>query len=504
MFDTWALLLILGAPLLGVLGVAAFRNGTGDAARAITMTAMLIVLVAALRIFFAYDATTAARFAFDVPWMPSLGIRFHVSVDGFNIYLLLVAALLFPVALAASWTATASRRPLYLALLLILQTSLLGAFVAQNLVLFFVYWETVLIPMGILILVFGGRERRAASMTFFMYTLAGSVLLLAAVIALGAEAMHQTGFWSFELSVLYGLHLDPGQQMFVFVAIVLACLVKCPLAPFHSWLIPAYYEAPPVGSALMSGAMSKLGAFGLLKLALPLAPDAAAQLAPYLVALAVINIVYGALLALREKSYKKLVAYASLSHMGYIVLGIFSFEYASIQGSMLQMLSHAMVTAGLFLILGILEQQRGPAYVSANALAKSAPRLAVLLTVFVLTSVAVPLTSGFAAEFLILFGAFERGLATWQAEGGALLLVLAVIASSGMVLGAAYMLRFTRELLFDKTDQPAAVRDVHVGVAASLAVPLLLTFWIGIAPASIIAKTSDVVTALSAGITHGD
>ena len=499
MFDSWALLLILGAPLLGALGVAAFRNGSGDAARAITMTAMLIVLVAALRIFFAYDATTdAARFAFDVPWMPSLGIRFHVAVDGFNIYLLLVAALLFPVALAASWTTAASRRPLYLALLLILQTSLLGAFVAQNLVLFFVYWETVLIPMGILILVFGGRERYAAAMTFFMYTLAGSVLLLAAVIALGAEAMHQTGFWSFELSVLYGLHLDPGQQMFVFVAIVLACLVKCPLAPFHSWLIPAYYEAPPVGSALMSGAMSKLGAFGLLKLALPLAPDAAAQLAPYLVALAVINIVYGALLALREKSYKKLVAYASLSHMGYIVLGIFSFEYASIQGSMLQMLSHAMVTAGLFLILGILEQQRGPAYVSSNALAKSAPRLAVLLTVFVLTSVAVPLTSGFAAEFLILFGAFARGLATWQAEGGALLLVLAVIASSGMVLGAAYMLRFTRELLFEKTDQPAAVRDVHFGEAASLAVPLLLTFWIGIAPASIIAKTSDVVTGLSA------
>ena len=154
------------------------------------MTAMLIVLVAALRIFFIYDATTdAARFALDVPWMPSLGIRFHVGVDGFNIYLLLVAALLFPVALAASWTTAASRRPLYLALLLILQTSLLGAFVAQNLVLFFVYWETVLIPMGILILVFGGRERRAAAMTFFMYTLAGSVLLLAAVIALGAEAM---------------------------------------------------------------------------------------------------------------------------------------------------------------------------------------------------------------------------------------------------------------------------------------------------------------------------
>jgi len=162
MFESWALLLILGAPLLGALGVAAFRNGTGGAARAITMTAMLIVLLAALRIFLTYDATTdAGRFALDIAWMPSLGIRFHVAVDGFAIYLLLVVAVLFPVALAASWTTAASRRPLYLTLLLVLQTSLLGAFVAQNLVLFFVCWETVLIPMGILILVFGGRERRA-------------------------------------------------------------------------------------------------------------------------------------------------------------------------------------------------------------------------------------------------------------------------------------------------------------------------------------------------------
>ncbi|HEY5807401.1 MAG TPA: NADH-quinone oxidoreductase subunit M, partial [Povalibacter sp.] len=484
---------------LGAAGVAAFSRGTGEAARAVAMIAMLIVLITALRIFLAYDATTdAAHFELDVPWMPSLGIRFHVGVDGFNIYLLLVAAVLFPVALAASWTAAVSRRPLYLALLLILQMSLLGTFLAQNLVLFFVCWETVLIPMGILILVFGGRERYRAAMTFFMYTLAGSILLLAAVITLGAEALHQTGHWSFELNVLYGLELDRSLQMFVFVAIVLACLVKCPLAPFHSWLIPAYYEAPPVASALMSGAMSKMGALGLLKLAVPLAPDVAVELAPYLVALAVINIVYGALLALREKSYKKIIAYASLSHMGYIVLGIFTFEHTSIQGSMLQMLSHAMVTPGLFLILGILEQQRGPAYASTNALASSAPRLAVMFTAFVLVSVAVPLTSGFVAEFLILFGAFVHGLATWRAADGAQLLVLAVIASLGMVLGAAYMLRFTRSILFGKADPTATVHDLRLREAASLAVPLLLAFWIGIAPASIIAKTRGVVSDLSA------
>jgi NADH-quinone oxidoreductase subunit M len=491
------LLLILLVPAFGALTVAGFANRSAWVARSVAMAAMLIVLVLSLRIFVDYGAGDAARFNFDSLWMPSLGVAFHVRVDGFNVYLLLLGAILFPLALACSWKSAQVRRPLYLALFLILESSLLGTFLAQDLLLFFVFWETVLIPMGILILVFGARHRYQAAMTFFIYTLGGSVLLLAAVIALGAQALQQTGSWSFELDVLYGLKLGWHMQLFVFIAIMLACAVKCPLVPFHSWLPSAYYEAPASASALMAAAMSKMGALGILKLAVPLAPDVAEAASPYMVTWAVISILYGALLALQQENYKKLVAYSSLSHMGYIVIGIFSFQPASIQGSMLQMLSHAMAAAGLFLLLGMLEQRRGADYLRVGALASSAPRFAVVLMAFVLTSLALPLTSGFTAEFMILFGAFIHGLAQWR-SGSEALLIMVVLASLGMVLGATYMLKFARALVFDKRADSAPVRDLSAAELLPFALPLLLILWVGIAPGAFITRTLGVATQLSA------
>jgi NADH-quinone oxidoreductase subunit M len=487
--------LCLGLPLLGAFAVSSLPDRM---ARPLSMLAMLAVLALSLRIFLVYDgATEPALFDFNLPWMPSLGISIHLGVDGFNIYLLLLSALLFPVALACTWNTAESQRRLYLALMLILEASLLGTFLAQNLVLFFVFWEAVLIPAGILILVFGGKQRRPAAMAFFLYTLAGSVLLLAAVIALGAECLRQTGRWSFELDILYGLRLDPSMQLFVFVAIMLACAVKCPLVPFHSWLPLAYYEAPPSASALMAGALSKMGAFGILKLALPLAPDVAPAAAPYMVWLAVASILYGAILALREEDYKRLVAYSSLSHMGYVVLGLFSFQQTAIHGAMLQMLSHGMAVAGLFLLLGMLQQRCGSAYRQVAALSTAAPRFAVWLMLFVLTSVALPLTSGFTAEFMILLGAFTQGVAVWRAGSGASLLIAALLASSGMILGAAYMLRFARAILFDNRDGAPVVRDLRLAEMTPLAAPLLLILWIGIAPGTIMSKAQDVASRLA-------
>ena len=496
--------LCLAVPLAAAIAIALLR-GNDSAPRLVAMAAMLAVAALSLRVFLAYDAATdPARFDFHLPWMPSLGIDLHLGVDGFNVYLLLLGALLFPVVLACTWNAAESRRPLYLALTLTLEASLLGTFLSQNLLLFFVFWEAVLIPMGVIILVFGGARRRAAATAFFLYTLAGSVLLLAAVIALGAECLRQTGSWSFELDVLYGLTLAPGMQWLVFAGIMLACAVKCPLLPFHSWLPLAYYEAPPSASALMAGALSKMGAFGILKLALPFAPDVAPIAAPYIVCLAVATILYGAVLALREEDYKRLVAYSSLSHMGYIVLGLFSLQQIALHGAMLQMLSHGLAVTGLFLLLGMLEQRCGPAYRQAAALSAAAPRLAVLIMLFVLTSVALPLTSGFAAEFMILLGAFTQGLAAWRADAGAVLLIAAVLASSGMVLGAAYMLRFARAILFDRRDDAPAVRDLRLAEMTPLAAALLLVLWIGIAPGTITAKAQGAVSALaSAGSGHG-
>ena len=311
------------------------------------------------------------------------------------------------------------------------------------------------------------------------------------------EALRQTGPWSFELGVLYGLRLDWNMQVFVFVAIMLACLVKAPLVPFHAWLPLAYYEAPASVTALMAGALSKMGVYGILKLALPLAPDVAAAAAPAMAALAVMSLLYGAVLALREEDYKKLVAYSSLSHMGYVVLGLFSLREAAIHGALLQMLSHGVAVAGLFVLLGMLEQRLGPSYRRATALSTAAPRFAIWLMLFVLTTVALPLTSGFTAEFLILFGAFAQGLAAWQAHAGTLLLIVALLAMTGMVLGATYMLRFARAILFGTGAGAHRIADLRPAETVSLLPLLLVILVLGIAPAAVMSKVQSVAAQLA-------
>jgi NADH-quinone oxidoreductase subunit M len=469
------------------------------ASRGLAMAAMLAVLVLAASLFAAFDGQSAAgRFALDVPWIPSLGVDLRFGVTGFNVYLLLLTALLFPVVLACAWNTAEGGSRLYLCLMLALEAGLLGTFLARNLVILFVLWEAVLIPMVLLILVWGGPERRRAAMTFFLYTMAGSVLLLAAVILLGFESLRETGRWSFDLDTLYRLHLAPGKEAFVFVAIALACAVKSPLFPFHSWLPLAYGEASTSGTALMAGVLSKMGAFGFVALAIPLCPTVAPRFAPFMMALAVASILYGAVLALRQQHFKQLVAYASLSHMGYIVLGVFTFQAAGMQGALLQILSHGFAVAGLFLMLGMLERRCGPAYLELSALSIRAPRFAVVLMLFVLASLALPLSSGFVAEFLILLGAFGRGLANWNAGAGAGVLITATLACGGVVLGATYMLRFARVILYgDSSKAAATLPDLGAREGLALAPLLLLILWVGVWPASLMSKVEPVVAQLA-------
>jgi NADH-quinone oxidoreductase subunit M len=396
-------------------------------------------------------------------------------------------------------------------LLLALQAGLLGTFLAQDMLVFFVLWEAVLIPMVLLILVFGGAQRRRAAMTFFLYTMAGSVLLLAAVIWLGAEAARQTGAWTFDYAALQSLQLSSGQQLFVFVAVGLACAVKSPLFPFHSWLPLAYGEASTSGTALMAGVLSKMGAYGFIRFAVPLCPDVAPQLAPVMMLLAATSIVYGAVLALRQQNYKMLVAYASLSHMGYIVLGLFSLQRTGVHGAMVQVLSHGLAVAGLFLLLGLLEQRRGPAWLQIHGLATRAPRFAVVLMLFVLASLALPLTSGFTAEFLVLLGAFTTGYAHWLAGAGPAMLIAALLAATGVVLGATYMLQFARSLVFDDSTVVDPLPDLRPRELLALAPLLLLIVWIGVRPAVWMDKVDATVAQLARppvialmGASHGE
>ena len=493
----------LALPALLLLPVAAAALlpfvQRGSAARCIALAVMLAVLVLSASLFVAFSAQpTAGRFGFHLAWITSLGVDLDFGVNGFNIYLLLLTALLFPVVLACAWSTAEGKSRLYLALMLTLESGLLGTFLARNLVILFVLWEAVLIPMVLMVLVYGGAERRRAALAFFLFTMAGSVLFLAAVILLGVESLRQTGHWSFDLDVLYGLPLAGDKETFVFVAIALACAVKSPIFPFHAWLPLAYREAPPSATALMAGVLSKMGAFGFVALALPLCPTAAPRFAPLMMALAVASILYGAVLALRQKHYKQLVAYASLSHMGYIVLGVFTFQATGLHGALFQILSHGVAVAGLFLLLGLLEQRCGPDYLRIDSLAIRAPRLATMLMLFILATLALPLSSGFTAEFLILLGAFSRGVTSWNAGAGAGVLITAALASAGVVLGATYMLRFARALLYGDAGA-SEPRLADLGPREMLAfVPLLLlVLWVGVWPAPWMDNVEAVVAQLA-------
>jgi NADH-quinone oxidoreductase subunit M len=493
MFEMMNVLLLCALPLVGALLVS-FLPGKG--ARLVGLLAALATLAAAANIFASYDGSNSA-FGIKVPWIADLGVNLHFAVDGLNLYLLLLTALLFVVVPLCTWTTAACQRPMFMALLLFLEAGLMGTFLSQNLMVFFVFWEAVLIPMFILILVFGGEQSRKAAFTFFIYTLAGSVLLLAAIILLGLTSWQQTGAWSFEIATLMTLQLDWNTQLFAFAAIVLACAIKCPLFPLHSWLPLAYAEAPAAGTAIMAGALSKMGAFALIKMAVPLCPQVAVVAAPWLIALAVASILYGAIMALRQDDIKLLVAYSSLSHMGYIVLGVFSFYETALHGALFQTFSHGIAVGGLFLLLGLLEQRLGADYKNVTALSTVAPRFAVVVLLFVLTSVALPLTSGFTGEFMILLGSFQKAFALWQAQAGVLSLVAVLLACTGIVLGAAYMLRFARKVLYGKVTNKTAVPDLDVREMIAFAPLLILIVWIGIAPSTYMVKVQNAVTSVA-------
>lgn len=495
MFDSSVLLLCV-LPLIGGLVISVLPAKAVGLSRGGALVVMQLVLVNTLYVFFSFKGGDAGTLATNHPWSALFGGNLHLAVDGLNLYLLLLTALLFPVVLLCTWTSEESRRPLFLVLMLCLEAGLMGTFLSQNLLLFFVCWEAVLIPMFIMILVFGAENARKAALTFFLYTMAGSVLLLAAVILLGVKAWQQTGLWSFDYATLLNLQLDAGTEYFVFAAIVLACAVKCPLFPFHSWLPLTYSEAPPAGTAIMAGALSKMGAFALIKLAVPLCPQAAVLFAPWLIVLATVSILYGAIMALRQVDFKLLVAYSSLSHMGYIVLGMFSFYETALHGALFQILSHGLVVGGLFLLLGLMEQHLGADYRKLTALSTTAPRLAVVVLLFVLGSMALPLTSGFTGEFMVLLGAFQVAFAKWQAGAGGLTLAAVLAACSGMVLGAGYMLRFARTLLFGRNREEIAMADLKVRESLAFVPLLLLILWVGLAPAPFMDKVQPTVSSV--------
>ena len=433
----WPLLsLAIFLPLIGAAFVLLTR-GDDEAAvarntRYVALWTSFVVLVVVLLIWAAFDTTTAEfQFVERAPWIPAFGIEFHLGIDGISLFLVLLTAFLVPVCILCSWDSIATRVREYMIAFLIMESFIIGVFCALDVVLFYLFFEAMLIPMFLIIGIWGGPRRIYSAIKFFLYTLVGSVLLLVALLTIYLE----TGTTS--IPDLMGWGFAEDLQRWLWLAMFASFAVKVPMWPFHTWLPDAHVEAPTAGSVILAGILLKMGAYGFLRFSLPMLPEASVYFTPLVYSLSIIAIIYTSLVALMQEDMKKLIAYSSVAHMGFVTIGLFSMNQQGIEGGIFQMLSHGVVSAALFLVVGVVyDRMHSRLIASYGGLVHRMPRYALVFMVFMLASVGLPGTSGFIGEFLVLVGAFEAN--TW----------VAFLATTGVVLGAAYMLWLYRRVVF--------------------------------------------------------
>lgn len=405
------------------------------------------------------------------PWIPWMQVNYSVGVDGLSLVLVLLTTLLMPLCVLASWRYIRDRVRPFLACLLLMETAMVGVFCALDFVLFFVFWEAMLIPMALLIGVWGGPRRVYSALKFFIYTMSGSVLLLVAIVALYLKA------GTFEIPALMGRRFEPGFQAWVFGAFFVSFAIKVPMFPFHTWLPAAHVEAPTAGSVLLAGVLLKMGTYGLVRFCLTMTPDAARRFAPALVVLSVVAILYGGLAALAQADLKKLVAYSSVGHMGFATLGIFSLTREGLEGATLVMINHGITTGALFIAVGIIyERLHTRELAAAEGLGARLPVFAAFFGVFCLSSMAFPGTNSFPGEFLVLAGGWK--VSVW----------VVVFSIPGVVVAAAYTLRLLQRVAYGGTRNPehTGIADLGWRELVTLAPLLVLVFWIGLSPGPLV------------------
>jgi NADH-quinone oxidoreductase subunit M len=442
---------IVFLPLAGALLLLLIENSDGRRDAVIRWTALgasLAVFAATLLLWSRFDPSSADfQFRERHDWIPSFGIQYYVGVDGISLFLLVLTGFLTPLALLSSWESVHRKVKEFAAFMLLLESAMLGVFVSLDLFLFYMFWDAMLVPMYFLIGIWGYQRRIYAAVKFILYTAAGSLLMLVAIIGLAWMHNSLTGTgYSFDLLKLYDLRIPAQLELWFFLAFALAFAIKVPLFPFHTWLPDAHVEAPTAGSVILAGVLLKMGAYGLLRFAFPLFPSAAAYFAPAIAVIAVIGIIYGALVAMVQPDMKKLVAYSSVSHMGFVVLGICAMNMQGLQGSIYQMLNHGVSTGALFLIVGMLSDRRHTRQiVEFGGLKAVVPRLVAVFLLITLSSIGLPGLNGFVGEFLILLGAFR-----WDPR-------FAAFAASGVVLSAVYML-----WMFQRVNYGPVTRDENL------------------------------------------
>jgi len=469
-------------PALGVIVLAFIPGKSKEVLRTTALGFTLVNFFISLVPVFHFDTSTfKMQFVEQAPWIPGIGVSYFLGMDGISLTLVLLTTFLSIIAVLCSWTAVTERVKEYMMHLLILETGMLGVFVSLDLILFFLFWEVGLIPMYFLIGVWGGQRRLYASIKFFLYTLFGSVFMLVGIVALYYSHGSMTGEYTFNLLKLYEVVYSYNLQWWIFLAFFLGFAIKVPVFPFHTWLPDAHVEAPTAGSVILAGVLLKMGTYGFLRFNLPLLVDATVAFTPYILALAVIGIIYGAFLAMAKSDIKKLVAYSSVSHLGAVMAGIFALNQQGIDGGVLQMINHGISTGGLFLIIGIIYERRHTrAIADFGGIARVMPVYAALVMVIVFSSIGLPGTNGFVGEILILLGLFKASP------------VAAVLGATGVVLGAAYMLWMSQRVFYGKVTHPEneALKDLSVREVVTIVPIVALILWIGVYPGHFLKLTN--------------
>ncbi len=487
--SSWPILsLVIFLPLVG----AAFClvvNGPKEAVdrncRSVALVTSLVTFVISLFLWINFDPTKAGfQFEEKLDWVPALNIGYHLGIDGISLFFVLLATLLTPICILASWEAVENRVKEYMIAFLVLETFMVGMFCALDLALFYIFFEGVLIPMFLIIGVWGGKRRVYAAFKFFLYTLLGSVLMLLAIIAI---------YWQIGTTDLptafEQLDLPFQWQFWLWLAFFASFAVKVPMWPVHTWLPDAHVEAPTAGSVILAGVLLKMGGYGFIRLSVPLVPEATQYFAPLMFGLSIVAVIYTSLVALVQEDMKKLIAYSSVAHMGFVTLGIYVMNMQGLQGSIFQMLSHGIVSAALFLCVGVVyDRMHTREIVAYGGLVHRMPRYAFVFLFFTLASVGLPGLSGFVGEFLVLIGAFKAN--TW----------VAFLAATGLILGAAYALWLYRKIVFGELtkDSLKAILDMKPREILVFAPLILLTLWMGIYPNSFLDPMAPAVDKLIA------
>jgi NADH-quinone oxidoreductase subunit M len=467
-------------PLLGIAAILLLKplkRETDTLIKQVAIGTSVVTFVGTLLVLANYNTAVGGLQLVDrANWIPSWGIQYYLGVDGLSILMVLLTSFISMLAIASSWNAITTQIKQYYIFMLLLELGMMGVFLAQDLFLFYIFWEFTLVPMYFLIGIWGGKNRVYASIKFFLYTMAGSLLMLLAILYMGIT----NGTFAVP-DLIVGRAAFAGVQNWLFVGFAIAFAIKVPLFPFHSWLPDAHTEAPTAGSIILAGILLKMGTYGFVRFNLPLFPEASYTFAPAIAVLAIIGIIYGAIVSFAQKDVKKLVAYSSVSHLGFVMLGIFSLNNAGIQGAILQGVNHGLSTGALFFLVGILYEQRHTREMAEfGGIWKIMPVFSILSLIVVLSSMGLPGLNGFVGEFTILLGSMgaeSLGSHAW---------IYTAFATTGVILAAVYLLWMFQRVFMGPLDNPKnkALRDLNGGELAIMLSFVLFIFWIGLAPAA--------------------